>query len=67
MLWAVLEEVFQANSTQSSIPRGRPIHIALTAGRRHEMTMADELLEHAHGKALIAVRDTNRFPPGRTR
>jgi transposase len=43
--------------------KGRPIHIVLTAGQRHEMTMADALLEHAHGKALIADSgyDSNRF------
>jgi hypothetical protein len=33
--------------------KGRPIHIALTPGQRHEMIMADELLEHAQGKALM--------------
>src|SRR5262245_13443686 len=43
--------------------KGRPIYIALTAGQRHEMMMADELLANAHGKALIADTgyDSNRF------
>ena len=33
--------------------KARPIHIALTAGQRHEMIAAEELLEHARGRALI--------------
>ena len=43
--------------------KGRPIHIALTPGQRHEMIMADELLAHARGKALIGDTgyDSNRF------
>src|SRR5262249_59942688 len=38
--------------------KGRPLHIALTPGQRHEMIAADELLAHAQGKALIG--DTGR-------
>jgi transposase len=43
--------------------KGRPIYIAITPGQRHEMIKADELLEHAPGKALIADTgyDSNRF------
>ncbi|WP_394829672.1 transposase [Pendulispora albinea] len=43
--------------------KGRPIHIALTPGQRHEMMAADELLQHARGKALIGDTgyDSNRF------
>lgn len=33
--------------------KARPLHIALTQGQRHEMTVADELLDHAQGRALI--------------
>lgn len=43
--------------------KGRPIYIAITPGQRHEMIKAEELLEHAPGKALIADTgyDSNRF------
>ena len=43
--------------------KARPIHITLTAGQRHEMIAADELLAHARGKALIGDTgyDSNRF------
>jgi len=43
--------------------KGRPIYIALTPGQRHEMIVADELLAHSRGKALIADTgyDSNRF------
>jgi transposase len=42
---------------------GRPIHIAITEGQRHEMIVAAELLEHARGKALIGDSgyDSNSF------
>ena len=30
-----------------------PLHVALTQGQRHEMTVADELLAHAQGRAFI--------------
>jgi len=33
--------------------KGWPIHLALTQGERHEMIMADELVAHAGGCALI--------------
>jgi len=33
--------------------KGRPLHVTLTAGNRHDMAAADELLEHARGRALI--------------
>jgi transposase len=33
--------------------KGRPLYATLTPGHRHEMTVADELLEHAQGQALI--------------
>jgi transposase len=43
--------------------KGRPLHVTLTPGQRHEMTAAHELLEHARGKALIgdAGYDSNEF------
>ena len=43
--------------------KGRPLHVALTPGQRHEMIVADELLKHARGGALIADAgyDSNRF------
>jgi transposase len=43
--------------------QGRPLHLTLSAGQRHEMMMADELLAQAHGKAVIADAgyDSNRF------
>ncbi|NRD68174.1 IS5 family transposase [Corallococcus exiguus] len=34
--------------------RGRPRHIELTPGQRHEMTKADDLIMHAVGAACIA-------------
>lgn len=33
--------------------KGRPIHVTITQGQRHEMIAALELLDHAKGKALI--------------
>jgi transposase len=33
--------------------KARPLHVALTQGHRHEMTVADELLAHAQGRAFI--------------
>ena len=33
---------------------GRPLHIQITPGQQHESTVAEELLEHAHGKTVIA-------------
>jgi transposase len=43
--------------------KGRPIHIALTPGQRHEMIVARELLAQSRGKALIADTgyDSNDF------
>lgn len=43
--------------------KGRPIHVALTPGQRHEMIAAPELLEHARGNALIGDTgyDSNEF------
>ena len=43
--------------------KGRPLHLTLTAGQRHEMMMADELLTQAQGHAVIADAgyDSNRF------
>jgi transposase len=42
---------------------GRPIHIALTPGQRHEMIAAPELLAHARGKAVIGDTgyDSNEY------
>jgi transposase len=42
---------------------GRLLHIELTPEQRHEMIAADELREHARGKALVADAgyDSNRF------
>lgn len=34
--------------------QGRPIHIVLTPGQRHEMTVAQQILEHALGEAVLA-------------
>ena len=33
--------------------KARPIHVTLTAGQRHEMIAANELLDHVRGRALI--------------
>lgn len=33
--------------------KGRPLHVTLTPGNRHDMVAADELLEHAQGRAFI--------------
>jgi len=43
--------------------KGRPIHVTITQGQRHEMIAAPELLENARGKALIgdAGYDSNAF------
>ncbi len=43
--------------------KARPIFVALTAGQRHEMVAADELLAHARGRALVGDTgyDSNRF------
>lgn len=42
---------------------GRPLHIALTPGQRHEMIAARELLAHARGKAVIGDTgyDSNEY------
>ena len=42
--------------------KGRPLHVAITLGQRHEMTAARELLQ-ARGKALIGDTgyDSNEF------
>ena len=49
-------------------PKGRPIFVAITAGQRHEMTKADELLANAPGKAFITdVNDPSRFLSSRDR
>src|SRR5437660_1512972 len=34
--------------------KGQPLHVTLTAGERHEMVAARELLDHAHGVAFVA-------------
>lgn len=43
--------------------KARPIYIALTAGQRHEMVAAEDLLAHARGRALIGDTgyDSNDF------
>ncbi|MEZ4255483.1 MAG: IS5 family transposase [Polyangiales bacterium] len=43
--------------------QGRPLHVTVTPGQRHEMTAAPELLAHARGKALIGDTgyDSNAF------
>ena len=35
--------------------KGRPLHVTLTPGNRHDMVAADELLEHAQGRYLSMV------------
>lgn len=32
----------------------RPVHVALTAGQRHDSLKAEELLEHCSGNAFVA-------------
>lgn len=32
---------------------GLPLHVTITQGQRHEMTVASELLEHARGEVFI--------------
>jgi transposase len=34
--------------------QARPLHIALTPGQQHDSTMAEELLPHTQGTAIIA-------------
>lgn len=34
--------------------QGRPLHIVLTPGQRHEMTVAKQLLQYALGDAVLA-------------
>lgn len=34
--------------------QGKPLHVTLTQGHRHEAIKAEELVEHARGKACIA-------------
>ena len=43
--------------------KGRPLHVQLTQGQRHESTVARDLLEHARGKYLLADAgyDPNSF------
>ena len=43
--------------------KGRPLHVALTPGERHEMIAARELLDFANGDALIGdtAYDSNEF------
>jgi transposase len=43
--------------------KGRPLHVTLTPGKRHDMVAADEHLEHAQGRALIGDRgyDSDRL------
>jgi transposase len=44
-------------------PKGRPIHVTVTPGQRHEMIAARELLAHARGRAFIGDTgyDSNEF------
>ena len=41
----------------------RPLYVTLTPGQRHEMVVAEELLDHARGQALIGDTgyDSNHF------
>ena len=43
--------------------KGRPLHVALTPGERHELIAAPELLDYARGDALIGDTgyDSNEF------
>ena len=43
--------------------QGRPLHITITQGQRHESVAALELLEHARGRALLGDTgyDSNDF------
>jgi transposase len=43
--------------------KGRPIHVTLTPGQRHEMIKAAELLDFARGQAVIGDTgyDSNEF------
>ena len=43
--------------------QGRPLHVTLTPGERHEMIAAPELLDYATGAALIGDTgyDSNEF------
>lgn len=34
--------------------RGRPLFVTLTPGQRHETTVAQQLIEHAQGRAFLA-------------
>lgn len=58
---AVLEAVSRPSFTPWSIPKVGP-STSITPGQRHEVMKADELLEHAPGKAFIADTgyDSNR-------
>ena len=65
--WPLSRRFFRLKSTPSSTSKGRPLHIALTPGQRHEMIAAHELLEHARGNALIGDTgyDSNDFRASR--
>jgi len=52
--WKTVAVDAPRRSTRSSMREGRPLHVTVSAGQRHEMTKANELLEHAEGRALIA-------------
>jgi transposase len=43
--------------------QARPLYVTLTPGQRHELIVAEELLAHAQGKALLADTgyDSNNF------
>lgn len=43
--------------------KGRPLHVTLTPGERHELIAAPELLDHARGDALVGDTgyDSNEF------
>jgi transposase len=34
--------------------QGRPLHVEVTPGQQHDVTMAETLLDHVRGKAFIA-------------
>lgn len=36
--------------------RGRPLFVTLTPGQRHETTVAQQLIEHAQGRAFLVAR-----------
>ena len=45
---------FSTNLHAITDTKGNPLHVAITPGQQHDATMAEVLLEHARGRAVLA-------------